>query len=499
MKGYPRCSSATLLLALLATGHNHGGYPGCNAQSSYANITLKANNGDLSAVVFLPHGIKPGQPTYYRSTRFDHGSMIGEISRTKRNSDGSKASTHVLYGNQQWRVPHDPYWPESGIGLASEFGVGDDGAFCNYRCGWYQINEVTNGVLGYPTAKVGESFLKIGVGELIKGSCSSCDSTEDFKFNSPYEFAKEPVWTLNTDRLKWENTIELEHEALLDPHGYRLKKEITLNDDELVVKSTLENKGREPFATAWYSHHFYTCDSHPVAKGLGADLDLVGTKGRYDEPGTWFWSTPLENYASVEAYKDKVSVDMERGLERDVRIKAEFEKDEKSKGGFTIRGCETSIKETIPELDFEEGSDVSMYAFNLYIESGTFSPEPQIYMHLWPGQTISWTQKLELSDLDETQSQPQTLLQSLKSVLGAPLASATGGGSETTPKFNNEGGRHRSPLSSSFTFVIFVISSAFFSYTILLIWRRKRRQIDYSPVPDQDYRDNDDNHEQEGR
>jgi hypothetical protein len=99
--------------------------------------------------------------------------------------------------------------------------VGDDVDFCNYWCGWYQVSEVTNGVLSYRTAKNGKSFLKLGVGELIKGSCSTCDSTDDFKFTSPYQFAKTPVWTLEED--EEENSISLEHEAVLHEHGYRLK------------------------------------------------------------------------------------------------------------------------------------------------------------------------------------------------------------------------------------------------------------------------------------
>ena len=32
------------------------------AQASFANVTLKANDGDLSVVVYLPDGMKPGEP-----------------------------------------------------------------------------------------------------------------------------------------------------------------------------------------------------------------------------------------------------------------------------------------------------------------------------------------------------------------------------------------------------------------------------------------------------
>ena len=374
-------------------------------ESFYANVTLKANNGDLSAVVYLPTDLKPGERTYYQSSRFDWGSMIGSIKRTTTNPNTGAEETHFLYGTNQWRQPHDPYWAESGVGLGSEFGVGTDGSLCNFLCGWNQKNEVTNGVLGYQEAKSGESFLKIGVGELVKGSCGTCDSAEDYKFNSPYQFARPPVWTLeDTGDENNSNSVALSHTALLKQNdkqvGYKLEKRITLNDDQLLVKNVLTNLGSKAFSTAWYSHHFFTCDLHPVQHGYSVDMDLAATNGEYNEPTTWSWSTPLEDYASLNLHNSSgtaVRIDMQRGVESNVRIRAEFEKDDHSKGEFTLRACNTKIRETIPEVD-DGSSGISMYAYNLYIESGTFSPEPQILLHLNPGESTTWTQQLDFED-----------------------------------------------------------------------------------------------------
>lgn len=394
-----------LLLVLFVVQNLRIGGSSCQVHalaSFYANVTLKSNDDDLSVVIYLPNTIKPSERAYYLSSRFDWGSMIGSITRKRTNPNTGDKETHTLYGTKQWRLPHDPFWAESGVGLASEFGVGTDGSLCNFMCGWNQNNEVTNGVLGYQEAKSGESFLKIGVGELIKGSCSTCDSAEDYKFNSPYQFARPPVWTM--EKGDKSNAIVLSHEAVLEDKqlGYRLEKHITLNDDQLLVKSVLTNLGSSPFSTAWYSHHFFTCDSHPAQKGYSADFDLASTNGEYREPTTWSWSTPLENYASVYVHhfpggEEAVRVKMERGVESKVRIKAEFEKDEDSKGEFTLRACNTKIKETIPEVG-DGTSGISMYAYNLYIESGTFSPEPQILLHLQPGESTSWTQQIDFED-----------------------------------------------------------------------------------------------------
>jgi hypothetical protein len=59
------------------------------------------------------------------------------------------------------------------------------------------------------------------------------------------------------------------------------------------VKNTLTNIGRVPFSTAWYSHHFFNCDSHPAGSGYEMDVKLAATDGEYEEPGTWLWATPL--------------------------------------------------------------------------------------------------------------------------------------------------------------------------------------------------------------
>jgi hypothetical protein len=361
----------------------------------YANVTL-SNGDDLSVVVFLPSGIQPEENTFYYASRFDHGSMIGVISRKV-----SETETHKLFEADMWRVPHNSNWPESGVGLASEFGVGDDGSFCYYRCGWGGANDVTNGVLGYFEAKNDEPFLKIGVGKLLKGTCPTCDSTDDYRFNSPYLFAEPPVWHVLEQS---DHSITLEHEAKLRVWGYKLVKAIALDGNVLSVTNTLSNFGQSPFSTAWYSHNFFTCDQMAVGPGYSVELAIEGASSRpsnaysnaamYEEPGTWSWSTPLADYAKVRVHSDRIRVEMDRALPPGVRIKSEFINDSQTSGGYTIRACQTEIVST---LDHPEQS---MYAYNLYVERATLSPEPQLLLHLEPGQSTSWTQRLEIRGID---------------------------------------------------------------------------------------------------
>ncbi len=472
-----------LLLTLYIINHSRIGGTPWQVKALFANVTLKTKNDDLSVVIYLPKDIKPGEPIYYQSSRFDWGSMIGSITRKRTNPNTGVKETHVLYGTNQWRLPHDPFWAESGVGLASEFGVGTNGAFCNFMCGWNQNNDVTNGVLGYQEAKSRESFLKIGVGELIKGSCNTCDSAEDYKFNSPYQFARSPVWTLeygdDDDDGYGGNSIILSQEAVLDGQkfGYRLEKHITLNQDQLLVKSVLTNLGTKPFSTAWYSHHFFTCDAHPVQYGYSVDFDLASTKGVYDEPSTWSWSTPLENYAKVDVHNntqgEAIRIKMQRGVESKVRIKAEFGKNEDSKGEFSLRACNTKIRETIPEVN-DGTSGISMYAYNLYIESGTFSPEPQILLQLDPGQTKSWTQQLDFED--DYPIEPK-----VGSTPSGPLGSLVLQQNQSEPEEDSTKWRIAAITAISLSIAI---SSVVYRLILPSAIRTRGRKANYSLVPD---------------
>ena len=86
--------------------------------ASFANVTLESEDGNVEVVVYLPVGLKPTEPTYYVSSRFDHGSMIGSIKLKSHQVAENKILTkiHELFGAKNWRLPHNSQWPESGIG-----------------------------------------------------------------------------------------------------------------------------------------------------------------------------------------------------------------------------------------------------------------------------------------------------------------------------------------------------------------------------------------------
>jgi len=456
---------------------------------SYSGAVVSSAN--LSCQVFLPIEGQ-SKPAYYRSTRFDHGSMIGPCT----------FKGHELYGAGLWRQPHDPSWTESGVGLASEFGCGDDGSACGASpasYGWAQPAQdpapeeeqgskalgsvVSNGVLGFDTALPGGAFLKIGVGALLKGSCPACaDSSGDssgqatyepYHFNSPYKFASSasddanmpttsdsvsPEWVVvssRADAVVMEQTATLDQSAIsgggsgsssssssssssgesgskkLPLLGYKLRKTVRVDGATLFVESELTNLGDEPFATPFYSHHFFNVDDQPIGPGYSlALLGLEAMNASYLEPGVGTggvqgWAQPFASVAELEAGGARVRMS-ELVLGGDTKLKAEYRLHGGPGAGRGV-GNAFELAHSIGVKVREEvvaggagggggtfsssassvggGGDSAapeLFAYNLYAERGTLSPEPMFLLGpLAHGEKIAWTQRLDFSQPDD--------------------------------------------------------------------------------------------------
>lgn len=364
------------------------------ATEPYNNVTLKSPI--MSVKVFMPtFGDLSKENDYYTGSRFEHGSMIGDI---------MYGDNKMVYGRGLWRTPHDPMWPESGVGLASEFGCGDNGQSCIGK------GDITNGVLGYDTARAGEPFLKIGVGALIKGSCPECagDENGDYKFNSPYKFYRTPRWSVLPS--PGSNEVTFLSEESIGDYGYRIQKTARLDGNILTVRTLLSNAGKKQFTTPWYSHHFFSGNDVPVGPGYTLDLGLseFGLKAGtavFKQPGLGSWSGDINEFVDVTLAKDgSISMDIKKPIPDGVRLKANF-LDENMQtltdGSFTIRAPNgISVYERIPELQTQSRNPF-IYAYNVYIEKGTLSPEPMLLLYLQPGETTSWTQHLRFSSFDK--------------------------------------------------------------------------------------------------
>lgn len=116
-----------------------------------------------------------------------------------------------------------------------------------------------DGVLGYEAAGIGETFLKIGVGRLVR------DTAENYQFAHPY-----PVDMLfPVEVTAGDQVLTVGQRSTGDPAlQYDYRKSYALRGaDELVIHYQLTYTG----ATAWtfehYNHHWFRLEGIPVGPG----------------------------------------------------------------------------------------------------------------------------------------------------------------------------------------------------------------------------------------
>ena len=107
--------------------------------------------------------------------------------------------------------------------------------------------------LGFDEAKVGGTFIKIGVGVLRK-------ENEKYDAYKQYEIVDPGKWTVKTHG----DSVEFTHE-LTDPatgYGYIYRKTVRLipGKPEMVLEHHLKNTGRRAILTSVYNHNFLVLD-----------------------------------------------------------------------------------------------------------------------------------------------------------------------------------------------------------------------------------------------
>jgi hypothetical protein len=163
------------------------------------------------------------QAGYYRATRFDWSGVIASL----------EWNGHSYFG--KWFDQYDPKIHDAVSGPVEEF--------------------LTNGAgLGYAEVKVGEAFVKIGVGAIRKPDESA------FQQFHTYEIADSGKWTIQ----RGPDWIEFTHQ-LADTGGYAYlyRKKLRLAGDKLILEHRLKNTGRKTIATSVYEHNFFMLDGQP--------------------------------------------------------------------------------------------------------------------------------------------------------------------------------------------------------------------------------------------
>ncbi|MHB1158506.1 MAG: hypothetical protein ACYC26_16910 [Phycisphaerales bacterium] len=139
---------------------------------------------------------------------------------------------------------------------------------------------------GYNEAKVGEGFIKIGVGVLRK------EKMRYSLFQEPEQIAPAHItvkW--HSDRAEFRQVC-----SGTDGYAYDLYADVLCKGDQIIVNWKLINTGRKTFTTRQYIHNFFRFDDHDVgpnymlkfpydfnATGLESQQRQIGRDIRFDE------------------------------------------------------------------------------------------------------------------------------------------------------------------------------------------------------------------------
>ena len=270
---------------------------------------------------------------YYRSTRFDWSGIICQV----------QYRGHTFF--QEWEKydgtinlgVHDPLNNGTATGTAEEF----------------------RNPLGYDEAKIGEPFVKIGVGILEKAE------NKPHHWAFPYKVIEYGKWKINSDEDHISFVQDLNTQF---GYGYQYEKHIVLskNTPEITVVHTLKNTGNKEINTNPYCHNFFCFDNQFIGKDYKIEFsNRIEAKNDF---GTK--ATVSNNYFYLN--NDLSDADPVQGAINANQSKV-----------FTLSNSKTS---TSVEITSEVAPD-SLY---LYIWRMAFCPEPMILINIKPGESFTW-------------------------------------------------------------------------------------------------------------
>lgn len=195
------------------------GAPATRPAAQYPSVSI--SDGAVTLSMYLPDAARG----FYRGPRFDWSGMISRV----------EYRGHTWFG--PWKAAHNPTGVDDVVGPAEEFGM--------------------DSPLGYADAAPGETFIKIGVGRLVK------PADQEYFFARRYDMAAAGEWQVEShaDRVVF-------RQALADDRGwgYAYVKEVALLRDApgFEIRHELRNTGTKPMDTDVYCHNFIIIDDRPV-------------------------------------------------------------------------------------------------------------------------------------------------------------------------------------------------------------------------------------------
>jgi hypothetical protein len=290
------------------------------------------SNGVVRLNLYLPDARKG----FYRGARFDWSGMIAR----------AEYRGHTFFG--PFRTPHQPEGTDFVVGPAEEFGMAAP--------------------LGYAEARVGETFLKIGVGLLEK------IEEPQYRFFHPYTIRRPGTWKIRSGR-SW---IEFQQEMAAAGWGYRYTKRVALvgKTPAFTIHHRLRNTGTRRIETDQYGHNFIAIDDDPI-----------GVNYRLRFPFRAPEQQSLSGIAAVEGNEIRFTGTLGPDQSLFTRLAG-------LRG--TAADYETLVENLKTGAAIRITSDVAPAEFRFYAARTAACPEPFLALNLAPGEEKTWTVRYDL-------------------------------------------------------------------------------------------------------
>src|SRR5690554_1336978 len=204
-----------LLLIISLTFYQSQSWAQSNVQDvPYAQIS----NEEIDARIYLPDP----EIGYYRGARFDWSGVVPQL----------QYKGHSYFG--QWFETYSPEIHDAIMGPVEAFDP-----------------------LGYDDIKVGETFTKVGIGQLSK------IDTLAYHFSKPYKIVDHGKWSVKLDS----DQVEFTHILDAGRYPYEYKKTMRLSGNKMIIEHTLINTGDKVIDTKVFDHNFFVIDNDNIGPG----------------------------------------------------------------------------------------------------------------------------------------------------------------------------------------------------------------------------------------
>lgn len=302
--------------------------------------SAEITNGIIQAELHLPDA----QQGYYRGSRFDWSGVTPRLTFKDHNYFGV------------WNpLPYDPRLHDAITGPVQEF----------------------RNPLGYDEAKVGEPFVKIGVGALKK------IQEPLYRFSYAYEIVNPGKWMVKNQK----DEVRFSHEFNDDATGYSYlyTKIVRLVKGKpvMVLQHSLTNTGKKRITTDVYNHNFFVIDDEPTGPNIKMSFP-------FDVKHETNTNRRIRGFDTIVQISGK-SLIYNRGINKGEQV---F-----SSGLEGFRPVPEDYRITIENLKSGAGvtitSDAAIEKLIYWACPTTACPEPYININIAPGEEKRWTYTYE--------------------------------------------------------------------------------------------------------